>query len=60
MKIDNLEVEFEYSSETKNNYTFVQKKDGGIPKMFPPKIYLNKDLFNNRDPKGVVIFFKTM
>jgi len=60
MEINKFKVEFEYSSDTKNNYIFAQKKGGGVPQMFPPKIYLNKELFGNKEPVGVELSFRRL
>lgn len=58
MQINEFEVKFDFCNETKNNYVFSQQKSKGKINMYPPKIYLNKELFGNKEPVGIIVYFK--
>ena len=50
-------IQFEFESDTKNNYIFTQPESSEAPKMFPKKIYLNKKFFS-KQPQGVKAIFE--
>lgn len=53
--MERIEVIFDFSYETKNNYVFEQA-EGQKRIMFPNKIYLSRELFKKAPARVTAIF----
>jgi hypothetical protein len=49
---------FHLFGETQNNYKFQDRESPASKMMFPPVIYLNKELFEEEKPNAVKITVK--